>query len=302
MKSWDDAQLDCQDLSQAYDSDSLTFFKRWMNTGYKVVLATLGRELTQRTQTASTVASQQYYQCPQDFVWMKSITVTVGSRVYPVTEEPSQDMWNRYNEITRTSNVPSFYFVRQRLGYQGDEFGIYPVPSSASNTITMVYEATERDLAQNKYTTGTISLTNNSATVTGVGTTFSANMVGRYLNITDATGDGLWYRIASYGSATSLTLENTYQGSNVSAANYQIAEAFGLPDELQPLPVYFALAHFYYLKKDTQSVNDFTQRFEAGLALARSRHGNKSRSITTTTRKNQAGGAVYPGWFPLTIS
>ena len=73
MISWDAAQLDCQDLASDTTATSLTFFKRMMNSGYKIMLAELNRPVIERTQTASTVASQQYYQLPQDFNFMKTL-------------------------------------------------------------------------------------------------------------------------------------------------------------------------------------------------------------------------------------
>lgn len=70
-----------------------------------------------------------------------------------------------------------------------------------------------------EYTTGTVSVTNGSATVTGSGTTFTSAMVGRKFRIDSQSA---YYTILSVASATSLTLEQNFQGDTASAQNYTI--------------------------------------------------------------------------------
>ena len=78
MTNWDDALQNCKDLANDTSSASLTFFKRFLNAGYKLMLADLNRPVTERTATAVTVASQQSYQLPPDFLFIKTITLTIG--------------------------------------------------------------------------------------------------------------------------------------------------------------------------------------------------------------------------------
>ncbi len=79
------------------------------------------------------------------------------------------------------------------------------------------------------YTTGTVdAATNASKTVTGSGTTWTAAMAGRYIQIA-STGDSLWYRIDSVESTTSMTLANAYNGTTIgpaAAASYIIRKKF----------------------------------------------------------------------------
>lgn len=70
-----------------------------------------------------------------------------------------------------------------------------------------------------EYTTGTASITNGSAAVTGTGTTFTAAMVGRKIRF---NGETAYYRILSYTSATSITLEAPYQGSDDTDATFSV--------------------------------------------------------------------------------
>ena len=69
------------------------------------------------------------------------------------------------------------------------------------------------------YETGTISVTNNSKTVTGSGTTFTAAMVGRKIRFASQEA---YYKIATYSSATSITLETVYAGTTLSGETYSI--------------------------------------------------------------------------------
>lgn len=76
----------------------------------------------------------------------------------------------------------------------------------------------QKDIIQTvaTYTTGTAKVTNGSYTVTGVGTTFTASMVGmkfRHAN------ENAFYIISAYVSATQLTLLDPYQGATDSTGS-----------------------------------------------------------------------------------
>lgn len=71
------------------------------------------------------------------------------------------------------------------------------------------------------YTTGTVAVAITTGVVTGTGTTFTAAMVGRPFR---AAGQSKWYRIKTFTSATSITIENdsddevsAYDGGTISA-------------------------------------------------------------------------------------
>lgn len=78
------------------------------------------------------------------------------------------------------------------------------------------------------YTTGTVAI-NSSGVVTGTGTTFTASMVGRGFK---ADGHTKWYRVKTYTSATSITIEDDlddvpsqYTGGVISAGASYVIEA-----------------------------------------------------------------------------
>ena len=68
------------------------------------------------------------------------------------------------------------------------------------------------------YTTGTVSVTNRSATVTGSGTTWTSSMVGQTIWLS-----GINYVITAFGSTTSLTIEAAFDGLTASGLTYAIA-------------------------------------------------------------------------------
>lgn len=75
-----------------------------------------------------------------------------------------------------------------------------------------------------QYKTGTISVTNGSATVTGSGTAWSTNaQAGNTFKI---KGESVIYTVASVNSDTSITLSANYAGSTGSGKEYIIGRDF----------------------------------------------------------------------------
>lgn len=74
------------------------------------------------------------------------------------------------------------------------------------------------------YRTGTVSVTNNSTTVTGTGTDFSANS-----RVGDAFQgpDGRWYEVTNIASTTVISILPAYQGTTASGGVYGLAPMQG---------------------------------------------------------------------------
>ena len=84
-----------------------------------------------------------------------------------------------------------------------------------------------------QYSTGTASVTNGSATVTGSGTLWLANVsAGDSFTV---AGDGVMYDVASVDSDTQITLSAPYAGTTASGAVYTIARDFTSPDNFPEL-------------------------------------------------------------------
>lgn len=69
----------------------------------------------------------------------------------------------------------------------------------------------------NVYSTGTVTINNGATALVGSGTTWTSDMVGRYVNL-----DGLWYEITAFTDTTHLTID-TYEGDNLAGSAYVLA-------------------------------------------------------------------------------
>ena len=301
MVTWDDAVTTMQDLASDTNTATLTFLKRMANIGYKLVLAELGRPVTEKTDTSiTTTASTQYYDLPMDCLFPKTVKVTSGSIAYPVYEIESQETWDEINlQSTVTADVPEWFFLRLNYGVGGSEIGFHPIPSTTDNTVTIVYEVADKDKTADVYATGTVTLTNASKTVLGNGTTFTAAMVGRYVK----GNDGYYYRIASFTDTTHVTLDHNYTGITTAGVTTAIYEMFQLPEEMQILPAYYALAHYYGMKQNPTQEAKYIGFYNASLESGKLRWGTKSRSaIIRSNRWGSKWGAWAPGFFPTTMT
>lgn len=97
------------------------------------------------------------------------------------------------------------------------------------------------------YGVGTVTLTQNSRIITGVGTVWTADMVGRKF----LGPDSAYYKIIAFSSTTSLTLSEPYQGSTTSGGSYQIWK-----DEYVLYPDAFSIIDFINYVDPAQMVED----------------------------------------------
>jgi hypothetical protein len=75
--------------------------------------------------------------------------------------------------------------------------------------------------------TGTVSINQDSRTVTGVGTAFTSDMEGRYIHFShDSNSKEEWYKIATVNSSTELILEASFVDDSISGEDYLIRKIF----------------------------------------------------------------------------
>lgn len=224
----------------------LSQFQMNLSQRYQLALAKMRNYKTQKPFPFSTAATVQYYYYPVGMVNFESAQITIGSFNYPLEPINSQRSWDALNAIQiQPSAIPQFIFPRR------DDFGIWPVPQAIYSG-TMNYHYRDHSLLVDDYTTGTIALTNGSATLTGTGTTFTTGMIGRWLQITDVTNPqyGYWYRIGGFTSTTVMALDTTYQGTTTSGVTYRIAQVPEFPDEGHICLLHGVLADFYGNSRD----------------------------------------------------
>lgn len=232
-----DLCVSAQSSSTAGLSDTLTFLRKQINTSSRFIHAYISNYETQDIEkTSTTVADQQFYHYPPGLNHIESIQVTVGGVDYTPEVVESESTWKWINSSdTDTSAWPRFIYPRR------DDFGIWPTPNDAY-TITFNGNYIPKDMIAEDYSSGTVVVAQNGVTVTGTDTTFTALMVGRWFRATD---DGDWYRIAAFGSTTSLTLESTFEGSSVSGSAFTVGESPEIPMELHEYIPFRAAAAWY---------------------------------------------------------
>lgn len=265
-----------QQIAKVSDTANTTSFKRDINTGGSRFLAALNRPTQRRSRFANVVANQQYYQNPEDALRPSSVLYLMGSQWVPLAEVTDETYWRQLNWVA-TTGIPTAFFVRG-----SDEIGLYPIPSSAvSAGLELVFELRHLSLSQADYTTGTMTVTNGSATATHSAAGLTSQMIGRYLSLTDGS-DANWYKIADAPNSSTATLENVYQGLSA-AATFRIGEVMEIPEEYLEAPVDYAM-HRYFIGRDTPSrysggrAKQFLDLFDHALAECKSVYGRKASS------------------------
>ena len=227
-----------------------------------MVLSHFTNYQTQVPKTTSTVASQQYYYYPNGISRIDSVVITVGTQKFPLDIINSQKAWDIFNAIpVQPTTFPQLIFPRR------NDFVVWPIPQDAY-TITFNAYIRDRSLSVDDYTSGTVICTNGDATVAGTSTTFTPAMVGRWFTITDTTtpGEGYWFRIASYTSAGSIELENSWQDTTIATAvTYRIGQCPEIPEEGHIMLVDGVTADFYSgPRADSTKFTEWDNKFWTG--------------------------------------
>ncbi len=227
------------------------------------------------TQTITTVAGQNSYSLAPTVDKVEEVSVTVSTQLYPTNLVYSKASWNmlQAGNTNTTSDQPIYSYI------EGGKVYLYPAPASNGNTITVSHIKKQPKLSATDYITGTLSITSGATTVTGSGTTFTADMVGSYVEL---GGEG--YEIASYSSTTSITIAQTYAGTTLSGAAVRIGDATILPDTYADLPWIYG-AMMYYAKKDGAQRDFYRGMLSETIALM---DANEMKKTTHTVMNKRA--------------
>lgn len=264
-----------KDESTANQSDG----QMRMQHFYTFLLSQAENYTLEKTKYADLKATQRSYLMFPDYQRMKNIRVKDGDTWYPLKEVTSLDMWNDLIQYDRTSNIVEHYIIRNESGQLYVEFD--PIPNTdVDDGIEFVYEGYHEPLKWPAvYDTGTITVTQGSATVTGSGTTFTSAMVGRFIKV-----DKWWYEIKAVDSTTELRLVNYYQEASGSGQAYEIAELLRLPPEFSYTPLYGALEE-YWRPKNSQLADSYATKYARELLILQKKYKSKSTgSVIPGTR------------------
>lgn len=291
MLTFEDQYEMAQSITGDTSSAALSNFKRDINEGGAMFLNRLGRKFNREFKTTNLVGGQQYYQMSSDVIRVSDIRILNGSTYYVPQLVTSEEEWNQMNRVTVSGNYATHFYIR---GF--NEIGLFPVPSaSVSNGLVASFEPQHIELTQADITTGSVTVSNGSITVTHSATGFTPQMVGRWFQVTDAT-DGRWYRISAYVNSSTIQLENYYEGISGSGRDFKIGEVMKIPQAYQDAPVYYALDRYYLTQGDKNSAATYSIRFEQKVKSAKSTYG---RSTAKNGVHKGSGGRRMP-WIELT--
>jgi len=116
----------------------------------------------------------------------------------------------------------------------------------------------------------TVNTANGGSLVVASSTTFTADMVGRFMQITETTaangGDGFWYEIGYYYSATQIGLLKPYEGTAISSgtAAYTIGQCSVIPEAYDIGIVYRATALYWDNNKDLARGKSYWLKYDGG--------------------------------------
>lgn len=278
MKTWTQLQAQAQAIANDTSAETLVQLKSDMNIGAQKFNASINNYFTRKSKSTNMVADQQYYQLPPDCVRVIGVDFVLSvDRRQPIRQVRSEYVWRKMNYANQKSNWTSYYFVKG-----ADEVGLYPTPSDAlTNGIIIYYEPRAYNLSQEDFTTGTITLTNGSTTVTHSGTSFNEKMVGRYLITTDGS-DGYAYKVASYTNSSTLVLEEPYIGISGAGITFVIGESFSFPEEYHDTPLDYALSRYFEMHNNPERANYHNMKFKEAVLEAKSKYASSSASQVIT--------------------
>ena len=247
MLTWSDLQALYIENTGDVTKENINFGKRGMNRGMHKLIRAGNLDFPELRLDITTVAAQETYPLPPQYGKVRQISYVdvAGDSKRDLIEVDNQEKWETITSGSPTGH-PSHFFVRKaQVGNTSYELHLFPAPSEAAKTIRVTFQRVAPDLSFDNYTTGTITGVMADATITGVGTGFSARMAGKAIILPD----GLWYDIASVTGGTALELAYPYQGTTfASAVSFIIGEIPLVPEPHQDAIYSFAVAQ-YFLKK-----------------------------------------------------
>ncbi len=195
-----------------------------------------------------------------------------------------------------TSDWPYYTYV------QGATVQFAPIPGSSGNIITFRGRLQNKELQFNDYTTGTIvSVANGGTAVVGSGTTWTKDMIGRYIQITETTaangGDGYWYEIGGWTDATHIALLKPYEGTAIAAgsAAYTIGQMSNIPEAYDIAPAYRSAALYWQNQNDLVRAKTYWMQYDGGVEAGYTKdYGGIMLQMMETEMETEEGGFVMP--------
>lgn len=276
MRTTSQYQTDVTRIIGNTDTDTASWCLEQINDAIRYLISRYYFDERSYTVPGGTVAQQQFYNLPPLVKKMINTTISIGTVLWQPKECPSREYWDSLNVIQFYQDFPSFFYV-----FNG-QVGIFPIPASSGNPMTINYKTRVRDLSVADVT-GTVSVTTNTPTITGTG--FYNDMANRWIRIAPTSsnttsGDDQWYQIQAVPSATTLTLYNNYAGTTVTGGTATIGEVPILPELYQDLPL-FRMAYTYYTTRfpDPTRAKLYKDLYDEGTIALGIEYGSKTTNV-----------------------
>jgi hypothetical protein len=256
MKSFSTLSSLYQTLTNNSETANATLGTELINDGVRDILGMpVSWKFLEDSLVVATTTSSVYNK-PYNVDTILGIKRESGSDQYILKQVKSRDEWNILTETSLTSDFTSHYYLN------ANTIDIYPTPATAGDDLTFYYKKRAVDLGTADYTTGTLTVTNDSTAVVGGGTAFTQLMVGRYLKVST---DGQWYRISSVTDGTNLTLQSKYQGVTGAGLAFTIGQMSVLPENFHKLPVYYAVAEYFSQNDADRRAREYERKYKEGV-------------------------------------
>lgn len=248
--------------------------------------------LTKTATTAISSVGVQYYSIPANISKLKNDTISIGQLKYQPTFVMTQQEWDNINFLPYTSDIPNYCYV-----YNG-QLGIFPIPSTTGNVMTFNYKTRVADLSYSDYSVGTLAtMAAGGTAVTGTSTLWTAfpqntDIGFQNLNVmanVATGGDGLWYPISKFTSATALTLALPVVNapSITTATTYTIGQLPLLSEDFSDMLVYYAMmTYFNSIVKDSDKYKLYKDLYDTRLELLEQYAGTKNVNVDLQAEPN----------------
>ncbi len=249
--------------------------------------------------TVVTTVGVQDYNIPADISKIKNDTINVGQLKYQPTFIQTRQEWDSINFLPYTSDIPNYCFI-----YNG-QLSIFPIPSTTGNIITFNYKTRVIDMTYDDYAVGTLAtMAVGSTAVTGTSTVWTVfpqnvNLISQRLFIranVSTGGDGLWYPILKFNSATSLTLAlPVVSAPNITTATtYTIGQMPYLSEDFHDMLVYGALKVYYStIVVDANKFKQHSESYAERLEMLKDYAGTKSVNVDLEAEPNQVNPNLF---------
>jgi len=184
------------------------------------------------------------YQLASDFDRLLkngSVYYYSGGRVSQTIEEVPRDEFRRDFLPEATDPLRRVMLIGTHSTTGNRLIRVNPPPKV---TKVYPYEYIQKITPMVDYSTGTVTATNASTTITGDGTSWTASMVGQYFRVdVNGTGDSSkWYQISAFVSTTEVTLDTAFEEATEGLLDYTISAApVSFPSEFHEFILYEGL-------------------------------------------------------------